>query len=90
MLKKNIVYKGIAITWFYKVIGVNIIETWTDAIGKLYSAICSVNLYSTEDKLNILESQIIEFKDIREDKFNLTNLYNWLKYLPEFEGSLDI
>lgn len=89
MLKKEMNYKSINLTWYYKVIWVDIIETWSDEEWKLYSAICSINLYPNQDKTDVLDSDIIEFKDIREDKFNLTDLYNAIKTLPEFENSID-
>lgn len=89
MLKKEIDYKWITLTGFYKIIWVNILETGKDLDWKLYSAICSINLYSTEDKLNVLQQDIIELKELREVDLLLSNYYNLIKLLPQFEWSID-
>ena len=89
MLKKDIIYKGLNLTWFYKITGVNIIETWKDVDWKLYSAICSINSYTSETKEFDLEQITIELKNLRETWLNFWNYYSEIKLTDDFLLSVD-
>lgn len=89
MLKKDITYKGLPITAFYKITSVNIVETWSDEQGKLYTAKVLVNSYTDNSKEFDIEQKDYEFKDIRENQFTLSDCYLWLKSLEEFNLAVD-
>ena len=61
MLKLAIIYKGIPMDAFYKVTGVTLTETGSDATGKLYSADVSVNSYTSLTKEYDLEQKSFKF-----------------------------
>lgn len=89
MLKQATIYKGIPLEAFYKVSNVFITETWSDEVGKLYSAEVLVNSFTSETKEFDIEQRSFKFNNIREEQFSLTACYAWLKQLPEFAEAID-
>lgn len=75
---------------YYKITNLSFLEDWSDENWKFYTAFVTVSSYTDETKEFYIEQNIYEIKWLTESWLTLSNLYDELKKLEQFNLSTNI